>query len=109
MAESLAVEKVVDSQVREIMDRLWPKTEAQIEKHRETTADLAFEAYHASETLDGIRGTKWGVLNAVAEFVDHELAVKSRVHDRQSVRAWDILQGGRAQVKEQALALLQKV
>lgn len=108
MAETLAAQKIVDSQVREIVERLWPKTEAQVESGRETTADKAFEAYHASETLEGIRGTKWGVLNAVAEFVDHELAVKPRVYSAHDIRAESILWGAKARVKDEALALLTK-
>jgi len=111
MADSLARQKIVDKQVREIVDKLWPKTERQLELGREGTADKAFEAYHASTTLEGIRGTKWGVLNAVAEFVDHELSVpkarsKERVWDGNDMRTHGILMGAPVELKQRALELL---
>lgn len=106
MADHLQTQQIVDAQVREIFEKLWPKTEAQLERSSETTSDRALENYHASETMDGIRGTKWGVLNAVAEFVDFELAHKPRVYSAADIRAESILWGSRAEVKDRALALL---
>jgi len=110
MADSLAKQKVVDKQVKEIVDKLWPKTPLQVELGREGTADRAFAAYHASETLEGIRGTKWGVLQAVAEFVDHELPRRQgkavRVWDAADTRTQGILMGQQVEVKQRALELL---
>jgi phage/plasmid-like protein (TIGR03299 family) len=111
MADQLARQKIVDKQVAEIMDKLWPKTPLQLELGRENTADKAMDAYHASQTLEGIRGTKWGVLNAVAEFVDHELSVpktstKARVWDGADTRTQGILMGAQVSVKQRALELL---
>jgi len=111
MADQLAREKIVDKQVKEIVDKLWPKTPLQIELGRESTSDHALTAYHASQTLEGIRGTKWGVLNAVAEFIDHELSAvkvggKARVWDAADTRTQGILMGQQVDVKQAAFELL---
>jgi hypothetical protein len=70
----------------------------------------AMELYKTSENLDNIRGTKWGVLQAVAEFADHEAVFKGRGSSNAAdVRANSILWGQAQWRKELALKALAKV
>jgi phage/plasmid-like protein (TIGR03299 family) len=107
----LATASIVDEQVREIFSKkVWPISddvpEGRLEAHLSTRA---FENYLTSPTLEGIRGTKWGALNAVTEFVDHIADYKGRkVNDADSVKGNSILFGQGQMRAERALAALLK-
>lgn len=103
-ANKLLSKKLLDEQVQAIFRKaVWPidvdeASEGRIESHPST---LAFETYLRSDNLDPIRGTAWGALNAVAEFVDHEQEYRGRHDTAADVRVNSIL-WGTAQAKKQA-------
>ena len=107
VAADLMSRTIVDDEIDEIMRSVWPMKDdlpdGRIDNH---PATRALETYFDSETLGDIRGTAWGVLNAVAEFVDHENAYRSRVNDVADVRAEAILWGRGQDAKQRALAVL---
>lgn len=103
-ATRLLSKKLVDAQVQDIFrSAVWPideeqASEGRLESHPST---LAFETYKNADNLAQIRGTAWGALNAVAEFVDHEQEYRGRFDSAADVRANSIL-WGTAQAKKQA-------
>lgn len=108
----LAGKTLLDRQVREILeDKVFPMDpelgEAAKEKHK---SQLAFQNYLSSPTLEGIRGTAWGALNAVTEFLDHETDYKSRIAgiDSGDARFEALTYGGASEAKDRALAVLLK-
>lgn len=111
-ANRLLDKKLVDEQVLEILQKsVWPidietATEGRIESH---AATRAFENYLTSDNLAPIRGTAWGVLNAVAEFVDHEVDYRGRYDTDADVRANSILWGTAQYRKQRAFDALVKV
>jgi phage/plasmid-like protein (TIGR03299 family) len=108
VANRLALKEVVDSQVAGIMSKVWPMDEELGEAWKgRHPATLATDLYFGSETLEGIRGTAWGVLNAVAEFVDHEAPYRGRLNELTDVRSAAILWGRGAKVKDKALAVVE--
>jgi phage/plasmid-like protein (TIGR03299 family) len=108
-AERLLMQKVVDDQVFDILTKVvWPVdpdwSDARIEG---STARKAYELYLTSPNLDNIRDTGWGVVNAVAEYVDHEAAFVGRgASSAADVRAQSILFGRAKRQKEATLAAL---
>jgi phage/plasmid-like protein (TIGR03299 family) len=111
LAQSFALKKVVDEQVDEILrTAVWPTTAESEAQLALTSAGKALELYHNSPTLEGIRGTAWGVLNAVAEYADHEAVFKSRgVSSAADIRANSILWGEAHYAKDRAVTALSKV
>lgn len=72
LAERLMTTRLVEDQVRDIIDQVWPKApSAKRDEPRSEVAVAVQAQYDASPTLDGIRGTGWGLLNAVTEYLDH--------------------------------------
>ncbi len=64
--------RLVDQQVQDIIDQVWPKAPGARRDDPRSEVAVAVQAqYDASPTLDGIRGTGWGLLNAVTEYLDH--------------------------------------
>ena len=108
----LADTVLLDRQVREIFEKaifqMDPELgEAAQEKHKAT---LAYQNYLSSPTLEGIRGTAWGALNAVTEFLDHETGFKSRIAgiDESEARFESLTYGGASEAKDRALTALLK-
>jgi phage/plasmid-like protein (TIGR03299 family) len=109
-ASALVATSLVDRQVDDILARLFPLTETQQERV-DKDADkilvmpqgIVREIYQTSPTVDPVRGTAYGILSAVTEYVDHfktyrgEGAEDSRAEhlmfDDGDVkqRAWDLL------------------
>lgn len=109
IAGKLAMKKIVDEQVEEIFRAVFSGG-IDDKNYESSIAARAVELYHSSPTLEGIRGTAWGALNAVAEFADWEAKFAGRgVATREDVRAGSILWGQAKKHKEEALHLLQKV
>jgi phage/plasmid-like protein (TIGR03299 family) len=110
-AEALSLKKVVDEQVDEILrTAVWPTEAESPAQLALTSAGKAIELYHSSPTLEGIRGTAWGVLNAVAEYADHEAVFKSRgVSTAADIRANSILWGEAHYAKDRAMKALVKL
>lgn len=110
-AKALLAKKVTDAQVRKILSTVvWPldpeASEGRVESHPST---LAFEDYMKSDNLDPIRGTAWGALNAVAEFIDHEQEYRGRKDAAMDVRSNSILWGTGQAKKQAAFQALMKV
>lgn len=112
LTERLATSKLVDEQVLAIYRKaVWPVdadelSEGRLEEHSSTRA---FENYLTSPTLDGIRGTGWGALNGVTEFVDHIAEYKGGpVFSADDVRGDSLLFGRAETRKERALTAILK-
>lgn len=107
MVNALAMAKVVDAQVAEILKATWPvkaKDGEEVVEKQTRHFDRTLELYEASPNLDGIRGTAWGAYNAVTEYLDHGLTYHGR--KRQSdddARADSLLFGSSRSAKERAL------
>lgn len=111
-AQTLMSKRLVDEQVLEIFrNSVWPIDEGNVSEGRLEThpSTLAFEDYMKSENLDPIRGTAWGALNAVAEFVDHEVEYRGRFDTADDVRVNSILWGTAQSKKQAAFDALMKV
>jgi phage/plasmid-like protein (TIGR03299 family) len=111
VAGQLALKKVVDQQVADIFaSKVWPVPDDlsawQLAEH---ASSRAFETYMTSDTLGAIRGTAWGAVNAVAEFLDHEVEYGSRNGNPADARAASILWGTAHDKKEAALAAFTKL
>lgn len=112
LVNRLALTRVTDEQVQEIFrTAVWPLSEAAGEIRSENHASTkAFENYLTSETVDGIRGTAWGALSAVTEFIDHETEYKGRGQTKpEDVKAMSILWGRGAEKEEAAIRALTKL
>lgn len=109
LGDKLILQKVVEDQVWDILSKaVFPVAEGLPEARVEASmATGAFELYKTSPNLDNIRGTKWSVLQAVAEFVDHEATFKGRgTSAAEDVRANSILWGQAAWRKGLAVKAL---
>ena len=111
VGDKLITKKVVDRQVREILNAVWPIDPEWSENRTENSlGQKAMELYQTSPNLDNIRGTGWGVLQAVAEFADHEASFKGRgTSGADDVRANSILWGQAQWRKGLALKALAKL
>jgi len=102
----LATTKLVESQVQAILDATFADPD-----HKDQRSPLAIKVwdhYQASPTLDGIRGTGWGVFNAVSEYLDHVQDYRPRgaAGDPLALRAENLLVGKAQGKKEVALKAL---
>lgn len=112
LGDRLITQKIVEDQVWDILSKaVWPVDPEWSETRLDNSlATGAMELYKTSANLDNIRGTKWGVLQAVAEFADHEADFKGRgSSSAEDVRANSILWGQAQWRKELALKALAKV
>lgn len=106
LTEQLATTKLLDRQVRDIFEKaVWPLeddlTETAKEKHH---SQQAFALYLASPNLEGIRGTAWGMYNAVTEYLDWGVKYASRTRgDDADARADSLLFGHAKDLKDRAL------
>lgn len=110
-ANRLAATSIVDAQVQDIFrNYVWPldedATDGRIENHPSTRA---FEVYQTADDLAPIRGTAWGALNAVADYVDHGIEYRGRYEQAESIRANSILWGTARDKKQRAFDALMKV
>jgi hypothetical protein len=114
LAERLSLKKVVDEQVLDILrSAVYPidaeaVSEDVLADHAST---LAFENYLHSETVDKIRGTAWGALNGIGEFIDYGegLYRGGKTNPAEQVRANSLLWGTGQAKKQAALKALLKV
>lgn len=103
IASMLAKKPVTDLQADKAFARLFP-VPARAEKSGNIDATdygKVLEVYQSAPNLDPIRGTAWGVLQAVGEYVDHEVTYSGRRFDDADVRMDSILYGGPAAEKKQ--------
>ncbi len=110
--QKLAKTKVVDEQVRRILETaVWPIADDASDEVREASvASKAFEVYQTSDTIESIRGTAWGAFNAVTETVDHLVKYAGRgISTGADVKGTSLLWGAGEQRKEAALKALVKL
>lgn len=100
----LAGIKLVEEQVRAILDATFADPD-KASGERSPLAVKVWDHYQASTTLEGIRGTGWGVLNAVGEYLDHVQDYRPRgaAGDPLALRAENLLVGKAQGKKEVAL------
>lgn len=85
---------LVESQVDEILREAFPIRESASEAQRQNSIQTALmENWQSSPTIDDVRGTGWGLVNAVNEYFEHLQPVRTVSFDRDSVRGISILQG----------------
>lgn len=109
MATDLAGQQVSREQVTEFVDKWIPystdmsaRQMTNVMKDRATFWDL-YEGELGAQTLEGIRGTKWGVLQAAVEMKDHF----SRFHSQDTLINRVLLHGDAD--KPHALRILAKI
>lgn len=108
---NLMVEKtLVDRQVEKILEDLFPIPERDQDRPERvplTTFGKVLEIYQTSPSIDPIRGTAYGVLNAVTEYLDHVQVYRGRKTDASDVKADSLLFGGPSEIKKaQAVKVL---
>lgn len=110
-AATLAAKSLSERQVEAILTDLFPYAEdIKPGKFEQTTFAKVFENWKTSDTIaPDMRGTGWGVFNAVAEYLDHFADYRggSRL-DSQSTKAEALLIGRAAATKDHVLAALLK-
>jgi phage/plasmid-like protein (TIGR03299 family) len=105
----LATTKIVDDQVREILNRVWPVEEG-AEEPVSRAAKKAFEVYESSASLEGIRGNTWGAYNAITEYLDHFADYRGgNLRNESDRKAESLLFGPASRSKSVALKELLKV
>ncbi len=94
VADQLLHVTLAESQVDEILKAAFPikpdSSQAQIEK---SVQHALMANWQSSPTIEGVRGTAWGLVNSTNEYFEHLQPVRTRTYDRDSVRAISILQG----------------
>jgi phage/plasmid-like protein (TIGR03299 family) len=109
VATTLATSMIVDAQIKEIFETVWPVEEG-TEEPVSRNARKAFDLYESSPTLDGIRGTKWAAYNAVTEYLDHYSDYRGgSLRNPSDRRAESLLFGPASRQKALALRELLKV
>jgi phage/plasmid-like protein (TIGR03299 family) len=113
--DRLAMARIVDAQVQELFETVvWPlNPDAPQGMKDNSNASKAFSNYLTSETIDGIRGTAWGVYNAVTEYVDHLTEYKPKrgeggfqTGNADELRTFSAILDGGAKRKDVALKAL---
>lgn len=103
IAGRLALAKVTNRQVEAILREAFPVPESQDKPERIDQSDFAkaLDVYRTSENLDPIRGTGWGLLQAVGEYVDHVIPYRGRTFGPDDVRMDSLLYDGPGAAKKQ--------
>jgi len=109
VSEILATTPVSTRQADRLFRSTFPVPDSQKAPDRIDQSDFAKvrEVYGTAANLDPIRGTAWGVLQAVGEYVDHVINYDGRRFSDLDVRANSLLYGGpAAQRKQRAYELV---
>jgi phage/plasmid-like protein (TIGR03299 family) len=104
-ANHLADIRMTDSQVKAFVHELYPDPDANdkglvVQRAANIRTDLT-RIYNNGLGQEGIRGTRWGALNAVSRYADHEMTVRSTTSRLKSV--W---MGSASELKQTAFNLL---
>jgi len=105
-AQAMLDTEMVDAEFDKIVQRLWPLKADAVGATAERREDLHTQVkalYRGSETLAGIRGTRWGAYNALTEYLDHYRPVKGNAD---VARAEGALEGPNVRLKAQVWKLL---
>lgn len=110
-ASALAAKTLSERQVEAILTDLFPYNEnIKPGKFEQTTFAKVFENWKTTDTVaPDMRGTGWGVFNAVTEYLDHIADYRggSRL-DSESTKAEALIIGRAADTKDRVLATLLK-
>jgi len=106
VAKTLADIKVSDIFARDYVEDLWPASESKAGitramKDRDAVLDL-FHGRQLGGDMDAIRGTAWGLLNAVGQYVDHAIPTNTRGRTSQEASFERVMLTGSAEFKDQA-------
>ena len=112
-AEAIKV-KVTDDKAEKVLRRVFRMSEKTAERGEGKTfedhaAVRALDIYQTADDLAPFRGTAWGVVNAVAEYVDHDRqygAAKSKAERAADLRMTALLWGNGQQAVTNTLGLL---
>lgn len=108
LTEQLVGTKLVERQVRNIVAQAFADPDKGKWTESQDPSPLAakvLEHYDASVTLDGLRGTGWGLMNAVTEYLDHVQEYRPRDGgDPLELRAANLVVGKAQEKKERVLA-----
>jgi len=104
-AEALLARNMSPRQFDGFADQLYGiRDEGKAKKAAIKARDGLLALYRESDTLDGIRGTRWGAYQAVTEYIDHVAPVRGR--DAVFARATRSFDGASGRMKQAAFALL---
>lgn len=109
VANGLAEASFSDAEFDAFLQSLLPEQESERARNERTKVlDGIKSVYFDSPTEDAIRGTRWGALNAVSEYVDWSSPVRGKDSDARAVRCLTqaISEDGN-ELETRALALLQ--
>lgn len=98
-AQAMIDTPMVDAEFDKIVQRLWPvqpDAEGAHADRRRGIQDEIKALYAKSETIEGLRGTRWGGYNAITEYLDHYRPVKG---EQAVARAEGALEGPNVRVK----------
>jgi phage/plasmid-like protein (TIGR03299 family) len=112
VASGLAAKSLTERQVEAILTEAFPfSPDIKPGKFEMTTFAKVFENWKTTDTIaPDLRGTGWGVFNAVTEYLDHEADYKGGKRlDAESTKAESLLIGRAAATKDRVLDLLLKV
>ncbi len=94
MIDKLLSTTLVESQVDAILRDAFPiKADASDAQRAKSIQHALLSNWQESPTIDEIRGTGWGLVNAVNEYFEHLQPVRTSTYDADSVRGISILQG----------------
>lgn len=116
-ASEMVSTTMAERQVNELLLKVFPLTDTQAERIAKdpaaidkVPAGIVRNIYHESPSVAPVKGTAYGVLNAVSEYVDHAKAYHGSVHSAEDVRANSLMFGSYASdPKRIAYEMLQEV
>lgn len=110
MANALTEIKVSDMFATEYVEDLWPMSESKAGITRATKdRDAVLSLFHGRQLgndMDAIRGTAWGLLNAIGQYVDHMVPTNTRGRTSQEASFERVMLKGDADFKDRAASLL---
>jgi len=111
VASRMVAEKVERDEVFRVITTLFPLSQKERED-KEVLSDRAkatLAILNNAENLDGLRDTKWGLYNAIAEYLDHGVSYRGGVRSTANdARASSVMldTGFAAKTKREAIAIL---
>ena len=111
VASQMAKRTLVEREVEEILAKMFPLSEELSPARVDNSVYAGVLAnWKSSPTLDGIRGSSWGVYNAVTEYFDHIADYRGGVATgKADARTESILFGRTADIRGEAMKVLSKV
>lgn len=103
--------QVKDDRAEKILQRVFRMRDTTLgdpegKRYEDHAATRAFDIYQTADDLAPFRGTGWGLVNAVAEYVDHERIYGKNRDDAPDLRMTALVWGAGQQAVSQTLALV---